>query len=220
MGFGCYFFTPSTMATSRLALWAVLSRVTLRQLSWGIGLCGFCCFMVVAGPVAAQGERRLPARENQQERGQRQQAPVRESKSAPLPAKKLEEALRLLLQADSSRTQSQQAAGLESQGLVVDQTISKIGRDFYSIFYNTFEPPPGVGEYNITIGELPSRGNSALVSLSVNDEPLLEMPLQPKYDLIEEAAAQAVAMATEFLLNAQQVNNQLERGELKGLETY
>lgn len=179
-----------------------------------------CIWLVlIVCPALAQNERRIPVREGGN--GQKTpEVPVKESQASPLPAKKLEEALRMLLQADSSQTQRRQTAGIESQGLVVDQTITKIGRDFYSVFYTAFEAPPGVNEYNITITELPARGNSALVSLAVNDETLLEIPLQPKYDLIEEAAIQAVGLASDYLVEAQRVSNQLERGELKGRETY
>ncbi|WBA43581.1 CsgE family curli-type amyloid fiber assembly protein [Hymenobacter canadensis] len=180
----------------------------------------FCIWLVLlVCPALAQNERRIPVREGSNAQ-KTPEVPAKESHASPLPAKKLEEALRMLLQADSSQTQRRQTAGIESQGLVVDQTISKIGRDFYSVFYTTFEAPPGVNEYNITITELPARGNSALVSLAVNDETLLEIPLQPKYDLIEEAAIQAVGLASDYLVEAQRVSNQLERGELKGRETY
>ena len=51
--------------------------------------------------------------------------------TAPLSAVKMEEALRLLLRADSVASQRQGATlGPESSGLIVDQTITKIGHDF------------------------------------------------------------------------------------------
>lgn len=202
--------------------WSVLFTVLRCMRSVVSCIASFGCvigLMLLACPAQAQSERRIPVREGNSSQ-KATEAPVKESQAAPLPAKKLEEALRMLLKADSTQTQSRQTGGLESQGLVVDQTITKIGRDFYSVFYTTFEAPPGVNEYNITITELPARGNSALVSLAVNDETLLEIPLQPKYDLIEEAAIQAVGIASDYLVEAQRVSNQLERGELKTRETY
>ncbi|AII53304.1 CsgE family curli-type amyloid fiber assembly protein [Hymenobacter sp. APR13] len=199
-----------------LVYWLTCKQPPFRQLA---STCFVIWLVLLVCPALAQNERRIPVREGSNAQ-KTPEVPVKESQAAPLPAKKLEEALRLLLQADSSQTQRRQTAGIESQGLVVDQTITKIGRDFYSVFYTAFEAPPGVIEYNITITELPARGNSALVSLAVNDETLLEIPLQPKYDLIEEAAIQAVGLASDYLVEAQRVSNQLERGELKGRETY
>jgi len=77
-----------------------------------------------------------------------QQPPAQSAKPAttgpdspkPLSPKQLEEALRLLLRADSAGRASRRT-GSESQGLVIDLTISKLGRNFYDFFYGSFEAP-------------------------------------------------------------------------------
>ncbi|SHL05453.1 CsgE family curli-type amyloid fiber assembly protein [Hymenobacter psychrotolerans] len=194
----------------------------LQQL-WREGVLCLLAVLLQVGTAAGQGERRAPAREDAP--GQKsQQAPVRESKAAPLPANKLEEALRLLLKATSDSTA---AAGpqrpqrtLEIEGLIVDQTISKVGHDFYDIFYTQFEAPPGIGEYVVTITEKPGRGTSTLISLNVNETDLLEMPLQPKQEYIEAVAADAVNAAIGFLEEARSVSRQLEKGGKQPLETF
>ena len=141
--------------------------------------------------------------------------------AAPLAPQKMEEALRMLLKADSIESQRQRARlGPESSGLVVDQTITKIGHDFYDQFFSHWEPPPGVNDFTIIINERPARGNNALVALTVNDTELLEFPLQAKYDLLEEAALQAIDVASGFLQEAQNLSRQLERGNKQALETY
>ena len=154
--------------------------------------------------------------------------PVRDKSPAPLPGQaaplapqKMEEALRMLLKADSIQSQRQRAKlGPESSGLVVDQTITKIGHDFYDQFYSRWEAPAGIDDFIIVINERPSRGNNAIVALTVNDSELLEFPLQGKPDLIEEAAFQAIELASGFLLQAQNLGQQLERGNRQALETY
>lgn len=154
--------------------------------------------------------------------------PLREKSAAPLPTptaplspQKMEEALRMLLRADSVQSVRQRAKlGPESSGLIVDQTITKIGHDFYDQFFSHWEPPPGNDDFTITINERPARGNNAIVALSVNENELLEFPLQAKYDLIEEAAQQAIEVATGFLQQAQNLSKQLEKGNKQPLETY
>ncbi len=133
----------------------------------------------------------------------------------------MEEALRLLLRADSVATMRQRAQmGPESSGLVVDQTITKIGHDFYDQFYSRFEAPAGENDFTITISEKPSRGNNAIVTLTVNSEELMELPLQAKYDAVEEAAIYAVEVAGGFLQQARNLSQQLERGNKQARETY
>lgn len=154
--------------------------------------------------------------------------PIREKSGAPVPGQaaplapqKMEEALRMLLRADSVLSLRQRVRpGPESSGLVVDQTITKIGHDFYDQFFSRWEAPPGNDDFTIIINERPSRGNNAIVALTVNDNELLEFPLQAKYDLIEEAAQQAIEIASGFLQEAQNLSRQLERGNKQALETY
>ena len=157
-----------------------------------------------------------------------QQAPTHSTKPAtpngpdspkPLAPKQLEEALRLLLRADSAGRASRRT-GTESQGLVMDQTISKLGRDFYDLFYGSFEAPGGLEDFTVVLVERQARANNAVVALIVNDTELFEMPLTPRADQMEESAMSAVGAAVEFLLQAQNISRQLESGRKMAPEVF
>ena len=138
-----------------------------------------------------------------------------------LSPKKMEEALRLLLRADSVASVHQRARlSPESSGLVLDQTITKIGHDFYDQFYSKWEAPTEVLEYTVAVGEKPSRGNNAVILVTVNGEDLLEFPLQGKSDIVEDAAQQAIGVAAAFLQQGYELGKQLEKGNKQPLETY
>ena len=151
-------------------------------------------------------------------------APVQAPASIPnqLSPQKMEEALRLLLRADSVASQRQRARlGPESSGLVVDQTITKIGHDFYDQFYSRWEAPADNDDFIIIISEKPSRSNNnAIVTVVVNDEELLEFPLQGKYDIIEETNQQVMEVVSNFLQQARNLSKQLEKGNRQPIETY
>lgn len=134
----------------------------------------------------------------------------------PLPPAKLEEALRLMLRADSVSRHS----GPESAGLVLDQALTKVGHDFYDLFYGSFEAPPGSTDFTVLVGERPGRGNSSLVVLTVNDQEIIETPLPTRHDQLEELAAQAVEIAQGYLIELQNVSRQLESGQRTPLEVY
>lgn len=137
----------------------------------------------------------------------------------PLPPAKLEEALRLLLRADSAGRRPTRLAA-EAEGLVLDQAISKIGHDFYDLFYGAFEAPPGSAEFTVLVGERPGRGNSSLLVLTVNDQELIETPLPTRFDQQEELVGQAVEITRGYLIEAQNVSRQLEAGRRTPLEVY
>jgi curli production assembly/transport component CsgE len=135
----------------------------------------------------------------------------------PLPPAQLEEALRLLLRADST---SQHPLRSEAEGLVLDQAISKLGHDFYDLFYSLFEAPNGVADFTIVVSERPARANASLVVLTVNDTELLELPLATRFEQLEETALYAVGTAQDYLAEAQSVSRQLEAGHKAPLETF
>lgn len=108
---------------------------------------------------------------------------------------------------------------LEVDGLIVDETTTKVGRDFYDIFHRQWEAPAGVHNFTILIEEKPTRSNGAYVVVSVNDEPVFEYNLQPRYDVIEEVANYTVAMVYEYLVT-DQLNKQLEAEGRKAREVF
>jgi curli production assembly/transport component CsgE len=135
-------------------------------------------------------------------------------KEPSITARQLEEALRKILRADS--LQNRKFRPTEIEGLIVDQTITKVGHDFYDVFYTNWEAPAGATDFTVTLRERPARGTATLVALEVNDTELLEMPLQPKFEVVEAAAQEAVAVAQDFLTRSQTVKNQLDGADQSG----
>lgn len=150
------------------------------------------------------------------QRGQQQPAPRKAAAAQAdtthqLSMRKTEEALRLLLRADSvQRTRVQPGMEADAEGFVLDQTLTKPGRDFYELFVSTFQGLTGLGDYTIVLAERPARGTSSLIALSVNDTDLLEMPLPTRTEQLEEAVAAAVETAQVFLSEQLAQSKQLE----------
>ncbi|RNI27208.1 hypothetical protein EFA69_13685 [Rufibacter immobilis] len=111
------------------------------------------------------------------------------------------------------------SADLEIDGLVMDETVTKIGRTFYDVFHMQWEAPQGVRNFTIVVKEKPARGNGAIVSVAVNDENIFEYQLQPRQEVIEEVASYVVALVTEHLMK-DQLAKQLEAEGRKAREVY
>jgi curli production assembly/transport component CsgE len=111
------------------------------------------------------------------------------------------------------------SADLEIDGLIVDETVTKTGRTFYDIFHMQWEAPIGVKNFSITIKEKPARGNFSLLSVEVNEESIFEYQLQPRYEMIEEAANYVVSLVYDYLVN-DQLTKQLEAEGKKLREVY
>ena len=138
-------------------------------------------------------------------------APAASSAPQQLSVQKTEEALRLLLRADSvQQARVQPGMEAEAEGFVLDQTLTKPGRDFYELFYSTFQSTTGFRDYTIVLSERPIRGTSTLISMNVNDTELFEMPLPTRAEQIEEAVTEAVDIARNYLSEQQTQSTMME----------
>ncbi|MDZ7718960.1 MAG: CsgE family curli-type amyloid fiber assembly protein [Balneolaceae bacterium] len=102
-------------------------------------------------------------------------------------------------QQEEIQAKAEQQIFIELDGLVTDETRSKIGRDFYDIFYQKWEAPPNSSNFTIVISEQPTPSLGSLVSVSVNDEQVFRYRLQPRYEIIEQVANYAVQYTYNYM---------------------
>jgi curli production assembly/transport component CsgE len=121
------------------------------------------------------------------------------------------------LQTDSSE---QEIPGMEIDGLLVDETITKVGRDFYDLFYQNWEAPLGARNFTIVFKEKPVPGLGTLISLQIEDEEVFMQRLPPRYSIVEEFAKYAVFQARDHLQQKQQLQDQLELFDQSGSGIY
>ncbi|MEP0547076.1 MAG: CsgE family curli-type amyloid fiber assembly protein [Rhodothermales bacterium] len=107
--------------------------------------------------------------------------------------------------ADSADTDAEQRLIPQSYGitgLVVDETRTTIGRDFYDTFYEAWTSPEGSVNYTVVVEEQPVPGRGTRVLVRLNDEVAFDTRLQPGYDRIREAALAAVGYTRRALSSA------------------
>ena len=105
-----------------------------------------------------------------------------------------------LVEAEKAKTKKDlEPFRMEVDGMVLDETISKIGRDFYNVFYQYWSGPEKAYNYTITIAEKPAPSLGTIVTVKVNDTYTYQSRLQPRYELIEEAGKAAVRYSYSHL---------------------
>lgn len=87
-------------------------------------------------------------------------------------------------------------------GLVVDETRTTIGRDFYDIFYDAWVAPDNSINYTIVVEEQPVPGRGTRLIVRLNDEVAFDTRLQPGYERIQQAALTAVGFTRRALASA------------------
>lgn len=91
---------------------------------------------------------------------------------------------------------------LDIGGLIINETRSKMGSDFYTVFYKHWNAPKQAGNFILTISEQPMPSMGTLVTVKIDNQPVFKTRLQPRYAVTEKLAKQAVAV-TYYSLNEQ-----------------
>lgn len=105
---------------------------------------------------------------------------------------------------------------LEIDGLLIDDTKTKGGRDFYDLFYRDWVAPPDAKNYSIFIVEKPFRLNQTTIEILINDILVFQGFLQPRTDFIEDLALQSIGMTQQYLLQYEELAKQLDGDEKRG----
>lgn len=106
-------------------------------------------------------------------------------------------------------TTRQQDRGLGLGGMVLDETRTKMGRDFYSIFYKHWQAPQKAKNFTITISEQPVPSRGTMVNIEINDQLVFRNRLEPRYHKTKKKAKQAVSICKRKLLRLVANQNEL-----------
>ena len=93
---------------------------------------------------------------------------------------------------EPTEKQTLEYSGLGFGVMVLDETRSKMGSNFYSIFYKHWKAPEGARNATITISEQPMPSMGTLVQVEIDNQVVFRNRLQPKYYQNELAAKRAV----------------------------
>lgn len=105
---------------------------------------------------------------------------------------------------------------IEIDGLLVDDTKTKTGKDFYDLFYGSWQAPAGAKNYTITVSEKPFRLTSTLIVVLINDNPVYQSILQPRQDIVEGLSEDAILTTQSYLANYEEIMKQLNGDDMTG----
>ena len=115
---------------------------------------------------------------------------------------------------------STSADDIEIEGIIVDATQTKIGKDFYDLFYQQWSQVEDLPYHSITISEkaLPQLGSQ--ISVQIEDQLIFRQVVQPRYEKIEEMAIYALQQAYQYVINYDDMQKQLQGEDLQGTGIY
>lgn len=96
----------------------------------------------------------------------------------------------------------------ELKGLTIDQTKTKIGKDFYDNFYMEYSKLPQKLNNPVTISELPTRGTATQISLEIDDKNLYSFVSNPNEEYLNEQLKLIMKILLDFERKKTLMNNE------------
>ena len=100
--------------------------------------------------------------------------------------------------------------GFVINGLVIENTLTKAGRDFYRYFYSDFYLREVVTPHNIIISEDPARGRMTRISVFVGDQLVMRFFAQPRKEFLKQMAKVALQRSLAHLQRLEQQTESLK----------
>ncbi|MEX2595233.1 MAG: CsgE family curli-type amyloid fiber assembly protein [Anditalea sp.] len=135
-----------------------------------------------------------------------------------VPVQEAPDALKLLLQkiTEEETEKLKNEVELEIDGLLIDETKTKSGRDFFDYFYRHWEAPPEARNYSIFIKESPFRLSTTMIEVFINETRVIQSFLQPRAEFVEALAAESIATTKMYLIRYEEIVKELDGDERSG----
>lgn len=111
-------------------------------------------------------------------------------------------------------------SNLEINGLIIDETMTKLGRDFYELFYSKWQAPPSSQDYTLYIKEQLQPGRATRITVMLNENVLMNQMLQPRREVLLALASKAVQIVQYQLFNYEKMIQALESEDQYGTGIY
>lgn len=96
----------------------------------------------------------------------------------------------------------------ELKGLTIDETKTKVGKDFYDMFYIQYSQLPDKSSSAVTISELPLRGTSGQINIQMDDKIIYSFMTNPGEDYLKEQLAVSLKYIKEFATKKNLIKNE------------
>lgn len=91
--------------------------------------------------------------------------------------------------------------GIKLKGIIVEETKTKPGRDFFRMFSTRYNYYKINGEKIVTVSEVLALGINTKIEVKVGDEVVLEFFLSPRADYLKAMADQAINVVNRYFIN-------------------
>lgn len=96
----------------------------------------------------------------------------------------------------------------ELKGLTIDETKTKVGKDFYDLFYIQYNQLPEKSSSAIKILEMPTRGTSSQMNIEMDDKVIYSFVINPSEEFLKEQLGNTLYYIREYNARKKLIKNE------------
>jgi len=100
---------------------------------------------------------------------------------------------------------------LEILGIVSDDTKTKIGKDFYDLYYSKYNAELIRGNQIVQIEEQLSMGRTTIIKISIDNRTISEFIANPNEEFIAQKANEAIVLTKRYFKDISKLRNRVEQ---------
>jgi hypothetical protein len=109
---------------------------------------------------------------------------------------------------------------VEDLNFLFDETVTKIGGDFYRAFHSEWQNPSNVQGVSVFVGEKPVPGMATQLWIKVDERVIYRGVLRPNQEKLRQEVEKALSITRSYFLNYEKIQKQLESEDYSGNGIY
>ncbi|MFO8002410.1 MAG: CsgE family curli-type amyloid fiber assembly protein [Marinilabilia sp.] len=105
---------------------------------------------------------------------------------------------------------------VEDLNFLFDETVTKMGRDFFRNFHSEWENPSNVEGVSILVGEKPAPGMSTQLWIKVDERIIFRTMLRPNPEQLRQEVERALSATRDYFVNYETIQKQLNSEDYSG----
>lgn len=120
------------------------------------------------------------------------------------------------LKAQNVNVEDTTSVTLEDLGFIFDETRTKVGSDFFRMFYKDWNNPTNIINVSIYVGEKPIPGLGTQIWVKVDERIIYKSILRPNSEQLRKEVKRALSLTSSYFVNYEVIQKQLDSEDFSG----
>lgn len=118
---------------------------------------------------------------------------------------------RIIVEEKKSEVLNKNEAELEITGIVSDDTKTKVGKDFYDIYFSKYNSEAIKGNQIVQIEEQLNIGRTTILKITIDNKLILEFIANPNEEFLSQKAEEAIQITKKYFKDLEKLKNRIEQ---------